>query len=72
MTVLLEQALRRVESLAPEDQDAIASQLLDSLDDDAEWSRRFHEKPAMLRALAEEAREEHSRGDTRPVDELAG
>jgi hypothetical protein len=72
MTVLLEQALRRVESLAPEDQDAIASQLLDSLDDDAEWSRRFHENPSMLRALAEEAREEHSRGDTRPVDELAG
>jgi len=34
MTVLLEQALRRVETLPQEEQDAIATQILESLDDE--------------------------------------
>ena len=69
MTGLLETALRRVESLSREEQDAIASQIMETLDDDEAWARSFRERPALLRALAREALEEHRRGETRPLDE---
>jgi hypothetical protein len=72
MTVLLERALRRVESLSREEQDAIASQILETLDDEEAWGRSFRDRPALLRALAREALEEHRRGETRPLDELTG
>jgi hypothetical protein len=70
MTGLLEKALRRVESLSPEEQDAIASQIIETLDDEEAWERRFHDSPHVLRSLAQEALEEHRRGETRPLDEL--
>jgi len=72
MTGLLEEALRRVESLSPEEQDAIASQIIETLEDEEAWARRFRENPSILRALAREALEEHRRGETRPLDELLG
>jgi hypothetical protein len=72
MTGLLEKALRRVESLSREEQDAIASQIMETLDDEEAWTRSFRERPALLRALAQEALEEHQRGETRPLDELIG
>jgi hypothetical protein len=72
MTVMLEEALRRMKSLSPDAQDAIASQIIDTLDDDEAWSRRFRENPSVLRSLAREALEEHRRGETRPLDELIG
>jgi hypothetical protein len=72
MTGLLEEALRRVESLSGEEQDAIASQIIDTLDDEAAWSRNLRQNPAVLRSLAREALEEHRRGETRHLDELIG
>ena len=72
MTGLLERALRRVESLSREEQDAIASQIMETLDDEEAWARSFRERPALLRSLANEALEEHRRGETRPLDELTG
>ena len=72
VTVLLEKALRRVEALSNEEQDAIAAQILESLDDEEIWERSFRENPEKLRALAHEAREEHRRSETRPLDELLG
>ena len=72
MTGLLEEALRRVQSLSPEEQDAIASQIIETLEDEEAWARRFRENPALLRSLAREALEEHRRGETRPLDELIG
>ena len=72
MTGLLEKALRRIEALSSEEQDAMASQILDTLDDDEAWSRQFHNNPEVLRSLAQEALGEHRRGETRPLDELIG
>jgi hypothetical protein len=54
MTGLPEEALRRVESVSPKEQDAIAS------------SHRFSGNRSVLRSLAREAMEEHRRGETRP------
>ena len=45
MTGLLEEALRRIESLSREDQDAIAHQIMATLDDAEAWARSFHERP---------------------------
>jgi photosystem II stability/assembly factor-like uncharacterized protein len=72
MTGLLERALQRVQSLSREEQDAIASQIMETLDDEETWARKFRERPAPLRSLAQEALEEHRRGETRPLDELIG
>jgi hypothetical protein len=72
MTGLLEEALRRVASLSQEEQDAIASQIIETLDDEDAWARSFRERPEVLRSLAREALEEHRRGETRPLDELIG
>jgi hypothetical protein len=41
MMGLLQEALRRVESLSQEEQDAIASQIVETLDDEDAWARRF-------------------------------
>jgi hypothetical protein len=70
MTGLLEKALQRVEALSREEQDAIASQILETLEDEETWTRKFRERPELLRSLAEEATEEHRRGETRPLDDL--
>ncbi len=72
MTGLLEQAVRRAESLSAEQQDAIASQIIENIEDEEAWSRRFRDNPDALRSLAEEALCEHRRGETRPLEELIG
>jgi hypothetical protein len=70
MTAMLEEALKRVESLSREEQDAIASQIMEALDDEEAWARSFRENPAALRAMARDAMDEHRRGETRPLNEL--
>jgi hypothetical protein len=70
MTGLLEAALRRLESLSPEQQDAIASQIMETLDDEEQWSRHFRENRSLFRSLGQQALKEHKRGETRPLDEL--
>lgn len=72
MTGLLEEALRRLRSLSDAEQDAIASQIIETLDDEEAWSLRFRKNPSALRSLAREALEEHRRGETRPLDEMTG
>jgi hypothetical protein len=72
MTGLIEKALQRVEALSKEEQDAIASQILENLEDEEAWARKFREKPELLRSLAREAIEEHRRGETRPLNDLIG
>ena len=69
---MLQEALRRMEALSQEEQDAIASQIMEALDDEQDWARKIREKPDVLRSLAREALEEHRRGETRPMDELIG
>jgi hypothetical protein len=41
MTTLLEKALQKVEALPEDDQNAIASEILDSLADEEAWKSRF-------------------------------
>ena len=70
MTKLLEKALEKISSLPQEEQDAIASQILAELEDEAAWAERFATNRDKLRRLAEEALAEHHEGKTRPLDDL--
>jgi len=69
MTEMLEEALRKVAALPKEEQDAIASQIIDTLQDEAAWAERLARNPEKLRRLADQARQEHRNGETLPLDE---
>ena len=69
MTTLLEKALQKVEALPEDDQNAIASEILDSLADEESWKSRFVARRDRLRQLAQEALQEDERGETRPLDD---
>ena len=70
MTRLLEKALEKISRLPEGEQDAIASQILGELEDEAAWAKRFAAQADKLRRLADEALAEHRQGETRPLDEL--
>ncbi|MGA3018855.1 MAG: hypothetical protein ABSF62_17175 [Bryobacteraceae bacterium] len=70
MSTLLEKALEKVVALTQDEQDAIASQILDSLADEDAWKKRFAEKREVIRRMAREAIEEDERGETAPLDDL--
>ena len=70
MTQLLEDALRKVGKLPEDEQDATASQILATIEDETALAKTLRKNPARLRKLAAEALDEHRRGTTRPLDEL--
>jgi acyl-CoA reductase-like NAD-dependent aldehyde dehydrogenase len=70
MSLLLEKALEKIIVLPPDEQDAIASQILASMADEEAWKNRFIEKRDLIRRMAREALEEDERGETRSLDDL--
>jgi hypothetical protein len=70
MSTLLEQAMEKVGALPPDEQDAIASQILASLADEDAWKKRFAEKRDVIRRMAREALAEDDRGETLPLADL--
>lgn len=70
MSTLLEHALEKVAALPPEEQDAIASQILASIADEEAWKARFSTKREILKRMAREALDEDERGETLPLDDL--
>ncbi len=70
MSRLLEQALEKVGALPPEEQDAIASQILAALADEAAWKKRFAEKHDVIVRMAREAIEQDDRGETLALENL--
>ncbi len=71
MTTLLKKALERIDALPGEEQDAIASQILATIADEAEWKRGFAAKRDIVRRMAAQALQEDACGETRPLDDLA-
>lgn len=70
MSTLLDKALERVIALPPDEQDAIASQILAALADEDAWKKQFAEKREVIRRMAQEAIEEDQRGETLPLSDL--
>jgi hypothetical protein len=64
MSSLLEQALEKVTAMPPDEQDAIASQILAALADEESWKKRFAEKRDVIRRMAREALDEDDKGET--------
>jgi hypothetical protein len=70
MSALLEKALEKVAALPPDEQDAIATQILSTLANDDEWKALFAGKRDAIRRMAREALDEDERGETAPLDDL--
>jgi hypothetical protein len=70
MSSLLDKALEKVIALPPDQQDAIASEILASLADEEAWKKRFAEKHDIIRRLAREALREDEQGETLALGDL--
>ena len=70
MTKLLKELIDKLSKLSPERQDELAAWLLAEMEDEARWDKSFAESQDALEKLANEALEEHKRGETRPLEEL--
>ena len=70
MSKLLEKAFAKISDLPPEAQDAIASQILAELEDEAAWAKQFAARDGKLRRVADEAIAEHRHGATHTLDDL--
>ncbi len=62
--------MEKVGALPPDEQDAIASQILATLADEAAWKKRFAEKRDVLRRMAREAVKQEAKGETMALEDL--
>ncbi len=68
MTKLLKKALERASALPDDQQDAIASIILDEIEDEKRWRKSFAHSQKALARLADQARAEIARGEVLPFD----
>lgn len=68
MTELLERAIAKLKTLPASEQDAIASMILEELQDDLKWDRAFASSPDALAKLAATAMAEYHAGKTQELD----
>ena len=67
MTALLNRALERLRDVSEETQDAIAARILEELEDEERWARRFSETQPKLSELAALVRLDIGEGRVHPV-----
>jgi hypothetical protein len=68
VTDLLKKAFDAVSRLPEEEQNAMAELLLAELESEEKWEARFAESQGALSLLAQEALDEHKRGETEDLD----
>lgn len=68
MTELLEYAISRLKTLPDYEQDAIATMILEELEDEHRWDEAFAKSPDLLAKLASEAMAEFRAGKTQELD----
>ena len=68
MTALFVQAINRVKTLSDNEQNAIATLILEEIDDDFRWDKSFASSQDVLAMLAEEAAEEINTGKSEVLD----
>ena len=68
MTKLLEEAFSAASKLSEEEQDAIATLIMEELASERKWAEAFSKSQDELAKLAEEALEEFKQGKTKPWD----
>lgn len=68
MSKLLERAMKKARRLPDAEQDAIATIILEELEDEARWEQAFSKSQDALAKLAAEAMEEDRKGETKELD----
>ena len=68
MTTLLKEVLAKVAKLPAHRQNELAALLLAEIAADERWDELFAKSQDKLEALANEALDEHARGNTRPFE----
>lgn len=68
MTEALQRAIDAISLLPASEQDALAGWLLTVLESEKKWSELFAKSPDLIASLAQEALDEHARGETRSMD----
>ena len=68
MNALLKEVLARLDKLSPERQNELAAVLLAEMEADERWDALFAKSQDALETMADEALDEHARGETRPLD----
>lgn len=68
MTVLLEKAIKKAKKLNKEEQDALATILLEELEDESRWQKAFAKSQDQLGKLADEALAEFRAGKTEKMN----
>ena len=68
MTALLEKAMSQAQKLSPEEQDVVASLILEEIESEKRWDALFADSQGQLARLAEQAINEYKAGKTKPLD----
>ncbi|MBS1258330.1 MAG: hypothetical protein MAG551_01388 [Candidatus Scalindua arabica] len=68
MTKILEQAVKRAQSLPDSEQDAIGSLIIEELEDEAKWEKKFLSSQKALEKLAAEAMKEDRKGEAKDLN----
>ncbi len=68
MTKLLEKAFAQAAQLSEQEQNSVAAWMLEELASEERWQKAFAGSADALARLADEALEEHRKGQTRPLD----
>lgn len=68
MTELFKQAIARLKTLPANDQDAIATMILEEFEDEDRWDATFAKSQDVLAKLAAEAMAEYRAGETQELD----
>lgn len=68
MTELLERAIAKLQTLPESEQNAIASIILDEIEDERRWDEAFSRSPDVLAKLAGSAMAEYRAGKTQELD----
>ncbi len=69
MTKLLEKAFEVATKLPPEQQDALATLVLDEISSEKRWDEAFAKSQDVLAVLAKEALEAHAAGRSAPLNQ---
>lgn len=68
MTELLERAIARLQALPESEQNAIASIILEEIEDERRWDEAFSHSPDILAKLAASAMAEYHAGETQELN----
>jgi len=68
VTELLERAIARLKTLSESEQNAIASIILEEIEDERLWDESFSRSPNVLAELAASAMAEYHAGETQELD----